>query len=220
MNREHRITQDGSSTLFVPELGEHYHSHFGAIQESKHIFIDSALSQIDKENINVLEFGFGTGLNALLSCNYAIEKDVSIRYLGIEKYPLSKSEYSYLNYGNKSNDKYIQLILQAEWEREEVINKSFSLTKIESDFRTICLKQNDYDVVFFDAFAPDVQPHLWSKEIFKKIYLSMRKGGVLTTYTVKGVVRRILKEVGFRVEKIPGPPGKREITRAWKQRDY
>jgi len=217
MKREIRITDDGSSTLYVPELGEHYHSHFGAIQESKHIFIESALKQVNKDEINVLEFGFGTGLNALLSCNYAVENNKMINYLGIEKYPLNQAEYSILNFDDNMINKCLQRLHYVEWEKAETINKSFSLIKIESDFRTICLKQNVYDVVFFDAFAPDVQPHLWSKEIFERIFSAMKSGGILTTYTVKGVVRRTMKEVGFKVEKIPGPPGKREITRAWKE---
>ncbi len=217
MKREPRITDDGSSTLYVPKLGEHYHSHFGAIQESRHIFIEAALSQILDKSINVLEFGFGTGLNALLGCNYAVENNKIINYLGIEKYPLNEVEYSTLNFDNNLENKCLQLLHQVEWESGNRINQNFSLTKVESDFRTICLKQNVYDVVFFDAFAPDVQPHLWSKGIFEKLFLAMKKGGVLTTYTVKGIVRRTMKEVGFRVEKIPGPPGKREITRAWKE---
>jgi len=217
MNREIRITEDGSSTLYVPELGEHYHSHFGAMQESNHIFIESALKQVNKDEINVLEFGFGTGLNALLSCNYSVEYNKSINYLGIEKYPLNQLEYSNLNFDNSLSNNCLNLLHQAEWGREEVVNKNFSLTKIESDFRTNCLKQNVYDVVFFDAFAPDVQPHLWTKEIFQKIFSAMKSGGILTTYTVKGSVRRTMKDIGFKVEKIPGPPGKREITRAWKE---
>jgi len=217
MNREIRITDDGSSTLYVPKLGEHYHSHFGAIQESKHIFIESALSQISDKSINILEFGFGTGLNALLSCNYAVENNKSINYLGVEKYPLNQTEYSILNFDNKQGNKCLQSLHKIEWESEELINQNFDLTKVKSDFRNICLKPDVYDVVFFDAFAPDVQPHLWSKEIFEKVFLAMKKGGIMTTYTVKGVVRRTMKEVGFRVEKIPGPPGKREITRAWKE---
>jgi tRNA U34 5-methylaminomethyl-2-thiouridine-forming methyltransferase MnmC len=217
MKREVRITEDGSSTLYVPELGEHYHSHFGAMQESRHIFIESALKQVEKDEINVLEFGFGTGLNALLSCNYSVEYNKVINYAGIEKYTLNRAEYLSLNFDDKLNNKCLQLLHQLEWGREELVNKSFCLIKIESDFRTICLKQNVYDVVFFDAFAPDVQPHLWSKEIFEKIFSAMKRGGVLTTYTVKGAVRRTMKEVGFKVEKISGPPGKREITRAWKE---
>ena len=217
MNREIRITEDGSSTLFVPELGEHYHSHYGAIQESKHIFINSALKQVNKDEINVLEFGFGTGLNALLTCAYAVENNIRVNYLGIEKYPLTAEEAALLNFDREANTDCLKEIHKIEWERELEVNSQFMLKKVQSDFRIITLNQNTYDVVYFDAFAPDVQPNLWTKAIFEKIYLSMRKGGVLTTYTVKGVVRRLMKEVGFRVEKISGPPGKREITRAWKE---
>jgi tRNA U34 5-methylaminomethyl-2-thiouridine-forming methyltransferase MnmC len=216
MKREVRITEDGSSTLFVPELGEHYHSHFGAMQESKHIFIESALELVKMDEINVLEFGFGTGLNALLTCTYAVENNIRVNYHSIEKHPLTDEEVALLNYDREANTDCLKEIHMIEWEKELTVNKNFCLTKIESDFRTICLKQNVYNVVFFDAFAPDVQPHLWSKEIFEKIFSAMKRGGVLTTYTVKGIVRRTMKEVGFKVEKIPGPTGKREITRAWK----
>ena len=215
MQRKLIITDDGSSSIYVEKLGEHYHSHFGARQESEHIFINSALKQLNKSEINILEYGFGTGLNALLSLEYAMINGVKINYTSIEKYPVISEEYSKLNFGEK-DDLFIKLH-ETEWGIDNVINDNFSLQKINSDFREFNSKSIKFDVVFFDAFAPDVQPHLWSEEIFAFIYNSMNIGGVLTTYTVKGSVRRLLKSVGFDVEKIPGPPGKREITRAWKK---
>ncbi len=215
MKREVKITKDGSTTFYVPELGEHYNSHFGAIQESSHIFIDSALKQIDKEEINILEFGLGTALNALQTYNYAKENCLRINYCGVEKYPLLEDEYSQLNYPNNA---ILSEIHNAEWDKEFRIDDNFKIIKLKSDFVDLILNENNYDVVFFDAFAPDVQPHLWTLQIFQKIYKAMKIGGVLTTYTVKGSVRRIMKEAGFQVEKIPGPPGKREISRAWKRR--
>ena len=213
MEREIRITKDGSTTLYVPALGEHYNSYFGAVQESEHIFIQSALKQIDKPEINVLEFGLGTALNALQTYKYAIDKDIKIIYHGIEKYPITEDEYLKLNY---SNTDVLHEIHKADWNTEIEIDKLFIINKIQSDFTEIELAIDKYDVVYFDAFAPDVQPHLWTLELFKKIYTAMKNGGVLTTYTVKGSVRRTMKEAGFIVEKIAGPPGKREISRAWK----
>lgn len=214
LNREIKITEDGSTTIFVPELGEHYHSHFGAIQESKLIFIESALMQIDKNEINVLEFGLGSALNAIMSNDYAITNNKIIHYYGIEKYPLNEEEYSRMNFDNSAD---FLKIHKAEWESEYKINDNFYITKVKADFAEVSLPLDIFDAVYFDAFAPDVQVHLWTKEIFEKTFNSMKHGSVLTTYTVKGSIRRLLKEVGFTVEKIPGPIGKREITRAWKR---
>ncbi len=214
LSREIKITEDGSTTIFVPGLGEHYHSHFGAIQESKHIFIESALMHIDKPEISILEFGLGSALNAIMSNDYAALNNKVIHYYGIEKYPLIEEEYSKMNFENSQS---FLKIHKAEWESEQQINGNFYITKVKADFAEASLPINTFDVVYFDAFAPDVQAHLWTKEIFEKTYAAMKQGSVLTTYTVKGVIRRLLKEVGFEVEKIPGPIGKREITRAWKR---
>lgn len=216
MNRKIIITDDGSSSIFVEKLGEHYHSHFGAKQESEFIFINSALKQIDKAEINIIEFGFGTGLNALLSMEYAVQKNIRIKYKSIEKYPVSEKEYMELNFSNKENNSNFIKLHSSKWEQWITIMPCFRLYKTEIDFRHFEKEIEEYDIVFFDAFAPDVQPHLWTKEIFANIYNSMKNGGIFITYTVKGDVRRLLKSVGFNVEKIPGPPGKREITRAWK----
>ncbi len=216
MERKIVITDDGSSSIFVPELGEHYHSHFGARQESQHIFIESALAQIQKNEISILEFGFGTGLNALLSHEYALKNDIRINYTAIEKYPLQEKEYLSLNYPKKLGLRFFQSLHQLPWEQWMDVAVGFKLLKNNIDIREFKISKAKFDVVYFDAFAPDVQPNLWSYEVFMTIYNSMNKGGILTTYTVKGSIRRMLKEIGFEVEKIPGPPGKREITRAKK----
>ena len=215
MQRNLIITDDGSSSIYVEKLGEHYHSHFGARQESEHIFINSALKQVDKSEINILEYGFGTGLNALLSLEYTMNNGININYTSIEKYPVTSEEYLKLNFGVKEN--LFLKLHETEWGISNIINDNFSIHKVNLDFREFNSKNMMFDVVFFDAFAPDVQPYLWSEEIFRFIYSAMNIGGVLTTYTVKGSIRRLLKSVGFDVEKIPGPPGKREITRAWKK---
>ena len=216
MKRELFVTEDGSNSIFVPELNENYHSQFGAKQESQHIFIDSALAQIDKEDIRIMEFGFGTGLNALLTYEYAQKKNIRIRYSTIEKYPLTENEYNKLSYAKDSNYDFFLKLHQCSWGIQNEITAKFDFYKEQIDIREFRNNEKQFDVVYFDAFAPDVQPHLWTKDIFEEIYKSISEGGILTTYTVKGSVRRILKDIGFKVEKIPGPPGKREITRAWK----
>jgi tRNA U34 5-methylaminomethyl-2-thiouridine-forming methyltransferase MnmC len=214
--REIVITEDGSSSLFIPELNEHYHSHFGALQESKHIFIESGLAQIKKKEINILEFGFGTGLNALQTYEYSKANSKAIRYYGIEKHPVSFDEIEQLNYVDINNSDFFNQMHKAEWGRELLINKDFYINKQNIDFRSFKSIPNNFDLVYYDAFGPDVQPYLWTADIFKEIYDSLSQGAILMTYTVKGNVRRALKSVGFKVEKIPGPPGKREITRAFK----
>lgn len=214
--REIVITDDGSSSIFVPELNEHYHSHFGAIQESNHIFIEAGLAQIHKDEISILEFGFGTGLNALQTFEYASKNSLKIKYYGIEKYPVSMEEIVQLNYANIINSEFYQQLHKVEWGREVEINQMFSLHKVKLDFREFKAIHNCFDIVYYDAFGPDVQPYLWTTQIFKEIYNSMTESSILMTYTVKGEVRRALNSAGFKVEKIPGPPGKREITRAWK----
>jgi len=220
LKREIIRTNDGSHSLFVPSLNENYHSTHGAKQEAEHIIIKDALSYKaeQKQVLNVLEIGFGTGLNALLTLQYALEHDIEVHYIGVEKYPVLESEYKQLNYAG--SDKKLQELFgklhSLLWEQEFAVSKPFHLKKIQSDFREMKLPTNHFDVVYFDAFGPDIQPELWTAAIFKNIYKSMKDGGVLTTYSVKGDVRRAMKSVGFEVKKIPGPPGKREITRAIK----
>ncbi len=221
MKREFEITKDGSHTLFVPQLEEHYHSTNGAIQEANHVFIDAALNYCDKRTINVLEIGFGTGLNAFLTLQIAQADKKIINYTSLELYPISLDDVYKLNYpsllgGNNTNN-FIDLH-KAKWEIRTQITPEFSITKNKIDFRTPqSFNPNTlFDVVYFDAFGPDKQPEMWEKLIFDKIYALMSVGGILTTYSAKGSVRRLLKEVGLDVERIPGPIGKREMLRATK----
>ena len=209
-------TQDGSPTIYVPELDESYHSGFGAVQEALHIFIQAALAYQARteKQLNILEIGFGTGLNALLTLEYAREHGLQVKYYGVEKYPVSLDEAGQLDY-TKNREQFLALH-QATWNSWNTIFSGFDLFKLQSDFREMELPLDYFDVVYFDAFGPDVQEHLWTAEVFALIYKAMKRGGVLTTYSVKGKVRRAMKEVGFEVEKIPGPPGKREISRARK----
>lgn len=208
-------TKDGSQTIYIPELDEHYNSTNGAIQEAMIVYLGAGLNYCNKEKINILEIGFGTGLNAFLTMN---ESKKTINYSSIELYPLNKEEYSLLNHykfiAGSKKELFIKMH-EVKWEEFYPITERFKLKKIQADL-TINSFEDKYDVVYFDAFAPDVQPHLWTEEVFQKIYNSMNDGGILTTYCVKGIVKRALKSCGFRIEKLPGAAGKREMLRAIK----
>jgi tRNA U34 5-methylaminomethyl-2-thiouridine-forming methyltransferase MnmC len=204
-------TADGSHTLFLPEMDEHYHSVNGAIQESKHVYLEAGFKQCRKPEIHILEMGFGTGLNALLTALEAENQKIKVFYTGLEKFPLSSQIISQLNY-SEINRAIFQAIHQAGWEKSERINPYFYLKKIETDFRDFNFPDK-YDVVYYDAFAPNKQPEVWSQEIFDGIFSAMNPDGILTTYCAKGNIRRMMRQAGFIVERIPGPPGKREMLR-------
>lgn len=215
MNREIIKTEDGSPTLRANEFGEHYHSIHGARTESEHIFINAGFNACLKPRLSVLEFGFGSGLNALLTYFAARRSDRELRYHAIEKYPLLEEETDALSdfFYDKHEVDIFRKMHQAPWNKNTEIENGFTLFKEKADF----LQSNPhgfFDVIYFDAFSPDVQPELWKLEMFKKIQLLCSKGAILTTYSSKGEVRRNLKNVGFSVEKLPGPPGKREFLRA------
>ena len=223
MKRKIIITEDGSSSIYVEDFGEHYHSIHGAIQESEHVFIKSGffsdrLSSIDK--VSILEIGFGTGLNALLTYFSAIEIQKHIHYTAIELYPISYEELQLLNYADKLSyqgaDKVFSLIHNAAWEKSESINNHFTICKHKISALDIQFPENTFDLVYFDAFSPTTQPELWSNVLFEKIYYSMKPNGVFVTYSTKGDVKRALKQVGFSIEKLKGPKGKREILQGGK----
>ena len=224
MKPELIVTSDGSHTLFVPELNEHYHSTYGAIQESRHIFIEAGFKQIidDQPVLRILEVGFGTGLNAFLSILEANKTEKTIHYTAIEPFPLEPAIVKLLNYpellGNSSASLF-KMLHEVVWNREIQVTDHFVLYKVLNGLKNIDLKSNSYDLVYFDAFGPEVQPELWTEEIFRKIFLTLRERGILVTYSAKGSIRRALKNSGFSVEKLPGPAGKREITRAIKNGD-
>lgn len=218
MKTELIITKDGSHSLFVPELNEIYHSTNGAIQESNHIFIQSGLAQIPKKEISILEIGFGTGLNAFLALIYALKNNIRINYFTIEKYPVEKNIIEKLNYAeliDQTQTDAFRLLHNCAWNNSIKINPSFSFIKYQIDLN-LFVPYFWYDALFFDAFAPDIQPELWTKENFMKLYKNLAWEGNLTTYSAKGEVKRNLEASGFFVERIPGPPGKREIIRAIK----
>lgn len=215
-NIEIRISEDGSHTLYLPSIEETYHSIHGAINESRHVFLDAGLSQLTTTNIQVLEIGFGTGLNALLTAQYAAENDIRIEYTTIEKFPLLESVWGVLNFGKVIGQKDLyKSIHQADWAVVNEINPYFTILKLEADLNHLSL-HSEFDCIFFDAFSPDKQPELWTEYVFEQMYTHTAKGGILTTYCAKGAVRRAMQAAGYIVERIPGPIGKREMLRARK----
>lgn len=218
IKRELQVTADGSHTLFIPEMDEHYHSVNGAVQESRHVFLQAGLHLLNREEITVFEIGFGTGLNAFLTLLEAERLQKRITYYSAELYPLRMEVIQALNYGEMicaERKELFRALHEAPWGTSVEITENFTLHKIEGDSNQ-CLLPNEIDLVYFDAFAPDKQPEMWNQEIFNRLYAQMRTGGILTTYCAKGVVRRMMKEAGYSVERIPGPPGKREMLRAMK----
>lgn len=221
MEEKHQIiqTNDGSDTLISHIYGDLYHSKHGSLQESMHVFISSGLHQrLDLGVINVLEVGFGTGLNAWLTCLESTKFMKKINYTGFEKHPIDFSTIKKLNYSQLIEDQYERFnkIHRCTWGKMTSISESFNLIKKDKDIYT--LEDGElYDVVYFDAFAPDTQPELWDTKLFNKLYGAMKMDACLVTYCAKGQVKRNLKAVGFEIEAIPGPVGKREMTRAWKQ---
>lgn len=216
MERIIERTADGSATLFVPELDEHYHSVKGAQTESQHIFIDLGLKASTAARLRVLEIGFGTGLNALLTLDAAEESCKKVHYTGIELYPLPWTVVKQLGY---SDSPFFEALHSAPWEEDSVISPYFTLRKLQADFTKEAPEAfgRPFDLIYFDAFAPEKQPEMWSQELFNRLYVSMNSGGILTTYCAKGVVRRMLQTAGFTVERLPGPPdGKREVLRGRK----
>ncbi|WP_299577920.1 tRNA (5-methylaminomethyl-2-thiouridine)(34)-methyltransferase MnmD [uncultured Sunxiuqinia sp.] len=213
MKRFLKLTEDGSHTLYLPEMDEHFHSIHGAIQESMHVFIANGLNRCTKTEINILEIGFGTGLNTLLSLLNRQEK--TIHYYSLEKYPLTEAEYSQLNYAQNYDTETQSLFLNlhhSEWGKPVQIAPGFELTKLQADLCSVDLAQFPFfDLVYFDAFAPDKQPELWTDAIFSKISAQCQPGAILTTYCAKGVIRRSLQQNGFLMHRLPGPPGKRQM---------
>ena len=225
MKREIITTADGSSTIFLPEWNEHYHSKHGAIQEAYHVFIKTGLehflsSSRNLKQVSILEIGFGTGLNALITFLESRKRSVKINYTGIEAYPVSPEEQKNLNYTSLFSEgdsgEIFQRLHNSSWEERVEISETFRLCKKKMLFSEIEANL-EYDLVFFDAFGSRVQPDLWTEEIFKKMFAALERGGVLVTYSAKGSVRRAMEAVGFMVERLPGPPGKREMLRASKR---
>jgi tRNA U34 5-methylaminomethyl-2-thiouridine-forming methyltransferase MnmC len=223
MKRELIQTKDGSPTISVEGTRFSYHSHHGAITESKHIFINAGLRQLPKTEtpIAIFEMGFGTGLNALLTFDTAAGIHHAIYYSAIELFPLEKEIWEQLSYPSLLHKPALEPVLSlmhsCSWGTDHRISDSFILHKQQQDLLQY-QPNRKFNLIYFDAFAPEGQPELWTAEIFKKMYDMLEPGGLLLTYSSKGTVRRAMQTAGFTVEKIPGPPGKREITRATRPR--
>jgi tRNA U34 5-methylaminomethyl-2-thiouridine-forming methyltransferase MnmC len=219
LKRQIIITSDGSSSIHIPEWDEQYHSKHGAVQEAYHVFIQNGLTFCNKNNIALLEIGLGTGLNCLITFLEAQKNNLFIDYTAVEAYPITKIEKDALNYVQVLNaEKYQQVfdnIHNAEWEQKIHLNDNFTFIKHLQKFQEISSK-NQFNLIYFDAFGPRVQPELWNETIFQKMYDALLPMGILVTYSAKGSVRRAMQSVGFGVEKLPGPPGKREMLRAIK----
>ncbi len=213
------LTSDGSHTLFVPSLNEHYHSVKGAVRESMTVYIENGYDFCTLNPVRILEIGFGTGLNARLTLIRSETDGRRVHYTAIEKYPLSMEVISMLNYPSfcsGSGPELFSILHNAEWNRNVPLTDRFTLNKSISDFTSDPLT-GKFDLIYFDAFGPDKQPEMWTEELFMKISEATGPAGVLVTYSSKGTVKRILRACGFEVFLLPGPPGKREVLRAVKK---
>ncbi len=212
-----QMTTDGSTTLYNEHIGEHYHSTHGALQESLHVFIDYGLAKIQNREINIFEMGLGTGLNFLLTAEFANRHNVKISYTGLEKFPVKGEIIETLNFSDyPGTDKAnIEKLHQLSWNEWHTYSQNVNLFKSTGDIQDFSFP-TEIDLVYWDAFSPAVQPELWTEEIFTSLYNAMKSGGVFTTYCSRVVVQKALRASGFKVEKNPGPPGKREILNAVK----
>lgn len=223
MKRKIITTADGSKTIYLPEWEEHYHSKHGAIQEAYHVFIKHGLKHfyhsIRPSKVSILEIGFGTGLNAIITLIESEKIDLKVEYHGIEAYPIEKHEIAALNYTEElsamDHQEPFLKMHEVSWEQLKDITSNFSLIKRNQFFLDINDKEQHH-LIYFDAFGARVQPELWTETIFQKMYEALKPRGVLVTYAAKGSVRRAMQAVGFAVERLPGPPGKREMLRATK----
>lgn len=214
-------TADGSSTLFNAEVGEHYHSKHGALQESKHVFLKSGLefylSKQIQETVSILEVGFGTGLNYLVTADYCLKNNIILDYTGIEKYPLTKETLIEIE-----NTKYTSSLIGDDFlSNYEAATRSQVNTASGKLFIDICdiinyQSTNNVDIIYFDAFAAIHQPEMWSQETLSHVCANLKTGGVFVTYAITGNLKRTMKSLGFSIEKAPGAPGKREMLRAIK----
>jgi tRNA U34 5-methylaminomethyl-2-thiouridine-forming methyltransferase MnmC len=219
LKREIIQTSDGSTTIHIPEWNEQYHSIHGAIQEAYHVYINHGLASKTANELAILEIGFGTGLNSFITFLEAQKNNISIDYVGVDAYPVLQKELEKLNYVAQLEASHAAEIFKTlhlcSWEEKHQITSAFSLLKRKQFFHEID-DENTFDLIYFDAFGSRVQPELWTEEIFKKMFLALKPKGVLVTYAAKGSVRRAMQSVGCTVERLPGPPGKREMLRAVK----
>lgn len=217
MQREIITTADGSTTIRLPDWDEHYHSKHGAIQEARHVFIQNGLALFENQSVDILEIGFGTALNALITYLEAPKFALNVDYVGVEAYPISVSEIKSMNYAKAlyvDDGLFVQLH-ELSWEEKHQVSTFFSLTKRQQFFSEIN-DETAFDLIYFDAFGYRVQPELWSEEIFKIMFRALKPGGILVTYAARSIIKKNMIAAGFTVSKLPGPPGKREMFRAIK----
>lgn len=212
MNIEVRKTKDGSDTLYIPEMDEHYHSPWGALSESLHVFIEHGLNHLEGD-ISILEVGLGTGLNAILTANEALKQKRKITYYALEPHPVSEL-IGQFQYGDIDESSYLQNIYNDTWNQEYQINEYFTFKKIDKKLLDLD-SEIKFDLIYYDAFAPNKQPEMWDKEAMKKTVEQMKDGASLVTYCAASAFKRHLKDLGCKIEKLPGANGKREMTRAF-----
>lgn len=225
MERKLFETRDGSHSIAIPELEVMYHSIHGAIQESQHVFINAGLEKAIQENpgrrLRIFEMGFGTGLNALLTVLFTATHKINVDYITIEKFPLDISMVATLNYCSKLGVEELQPVFMAlhSSDEKEIIAATpyFTFQKSYTGIEQLPGYITGLDVIYFDAFAPKAQPELWATEIFQLLWQRANPGAILTTYCSKSWVRRNIEAAGWKIEKIPGPWGKREMVRAKKE---
>ena len=223
MQRKIINTKDNSKTLLIPEMNETYHSTNGAVAESKHIYINYGLNHFinTRETINILEMGFGTGLNAILTLDCALTHKKQVHYFTVEKYPVTLNEIIELDYSTTLDSPNLKSeflsLHELDFEKHHEINPYFSFSKHHTDLKVITLPKNKFQIIYFDAFAPQHQPDLWTLEILQKMYDCLALDGFLITYCAQGQFKRNLKAIGFEITSLPGTVGKREITKAIKK---
>jgi tRNA U34 5-methylaminomethyl-2-thiouridine-forming methyltransferase MnmC len=214
-------TQDGSHSIFSEKFGVSYHSKYGAIQETEHVFINAGLrtKAAEQSEIYILDIGFGTGLNAFMTFLESKKLGLKIHYTGVEAYPITLEAAKQLNYAEQlqlpENQANFIKMHEANWNETVSIGNNFQLTKVKKKFEDLDFN-NQFDVIYFDAFAPTSQPELWEIPLLEIMYNSLKTKGIFVTYCAKGQFKRNLKSVGFQVEALAGPPGKREMTKGVK----
>jgi tRNA U34 5-methylaminomethyl-2-thiouridine-forming methyltransferase MnmC len=220
MKREIIQTADGSNTIYIPDMDENYHSSHGALQEALHVFIKNGLElKKNLPQINIFEMGFGTGLNALLSFIEAEKGKQHISYKGIEAYPVEQELIKAIHYEDLVDERFhngFQQMHEFSWNEPHALTPNFTFEKIHAKIEEYQVEQEQVDLVFYDAFGPRAQESMWHPSILKKMYDILKPSGTLVTYCAKGQVKRDLKALGFTIEAVPGPPGKREMTLAHK----
>ncbi len=209
-------TADGSTTLYLPGLDETYHSRHGAVQESLHVFVEMGMGFFPSGNLSILEVGFGTGLNSLLTLCKSETRDSSVHYVSLETAPLSLEVVRQLSFPGYGSAELLMALHDAAWNEPVEMTRNFTLQKVNLGIQEFPIGEERFDLIYYDAFGPRAQPEMWTLDIFHRLYKTLRTGGILVTYCSKGQVRRDMQQAGFRVEKLPGPPGKREMVRALK----